>query len=229
MKAPSALSKLRRLLKLSLQLSTLPVARLTVRALSHPDRARAAYDHFTRPHPKYKLFRNKSMGMALIDLSGFTSSSAYLQAVDETGRGAPQSRKAESRGYLLRQIDRDGYLDDIEQINIAADQRQPSTVSDPFDGHEHCRYYGAFDAGGRLVAYCIVGLHGNFASADELVAYKNRDGVMYLMLTGIVCELIEERGVDYFMYDSFLEAKAGQRKFKRRLGFRPYRVRYDLA
>jgi hypothetical protein len=67
------------------------------------------------------------------------------------------------------------------------------------------------------------------ASADELVAYKNRDGVMYLMLTGIVCQLIEESGIDYFMYDSFLDAKAGQRKFKRRLGFRPYRVRYDLA
>jgi hypothetical protein len=49
------------------------------------------------------------------------------------------------------------------------------------------------------------------------------------MLAGIVCQLIEESGIDYFMYDSFLEAKAGQRKFKRRLGFRPYRVRYDLA
>jgi hypothetical protein len=230
MKAPSTFSKLRRLLKLSLQLSTLPVARLTFHAQSHPDRTRAAYDHFTRPHPKYKLFRNKSMGMALIDLSGFTSPSAYLQAVCEDGCGAPQSRKAESRGYLLRQIDRDGYLDDIEQISIAADnQRQPRTVTDPFDGHEHCRYYGAFDADGKLVAYCNVGLYGNFASADELVAYKNRDGVMYLMLTGIVCQLIEETGIDYFMYDSFLDAKAGQRKFKRRLGFRPYRVRYDLA
>jgi hypothetical protein len=229
MKAPSSFSKLRRLFKLSLQLSSLPVARLIFRAHSEPDRTRAAYDHFTRPHPKYKLFRNKSMGMALIDLSGFTSAEAYLEAVCEDVRGAPQSRKAESRGYALREIDRDGYLEDIAQINIDADQRQPKTVFDPFDGHERCRCYGAFDPGGRLVAYCNVGLYGNFASADELAAYKNRDGVMYLMLTGIVCQLIEERGIDYFMYDSFLEAKAGQRKFKRRLGFRPYRVRYDLA
>jgi hypothetical protein len=229
MKAPSALGKLRRLLKLSLHLSTLPVARLTFHAHSQPDRARAAYEHFTRPHRKYKLFRNKSMGMALIHLSSFGSRSAYLEVMSENGRASPQSRKAEERGYLLRQIDRASHLADIEQMNVASRQRQPSTLTDPYGASERCRCYGAFDAGGRLVAYCNVGLYGNFASADELAAYKNRDGVLYLMLTGIVCELIEERGVDYFMYDSFFGAKAGQRKFKRRLGFRPYRVRYELA
>jgi hypothetical protein len=229
MKAPSSFGKLRRLLKLSLQLSSLPVARLTFRAHSQPDRTRAAYEHFTRPHPKYRLFRNKSMGMALIDLTGFTSPSAYLEAACEDVRGGSQSRKAESRGYALREIDRERCREDIARINAAAEERQPRTVFDPFDGHEKCRCFGAFDADGRLVAYCNVGLYGNFASADELAAYKNRDGVLYLMLTGIVCQMIEEGGIDYFMYDSFLEAKAGQRKFKRRLGFRPYRVRYDLV
>jgi len=229
MKAPSALSKLRRLLKLSLHLSTLPVARLIFHADNHPDRARAAYEHFTRPHRKYKLFRNKSMGMALIHLSGFDSPTAYLEGMSKNGSASPHSRKAEERGYALRQIDRTSYLEDIEQMNVAAEERQPSTLSDPFGTHERCRCYGAFDANGRLVAYCNVGLYGNFASADELAAYKNRDGVLYLMLMGIVCELIEEHGIDYFMYDSFLGAKAGQRKFKRRLGFRPYRVRYELA
>jgi hypothetical protein len=113
--------------------------------------------------------------------------------------------------------------------NFAADQRQAKLLPDPSDAYERSRCYGAFNAGGQLVAYCNIGLYGNFASAEELVGYKNRDGMMYLMLAEIVCRLIEEDGIDYFMCDSFFDAKAGHRKFKRRLGFRPYRVRYALA
>jgi hypothetical protein len=228
MKAPGSLGKLRRVLKLGLQLSTLPVARLTIRPQSDPGQTRAAYDHFTRPHPKYKLFRHKSMGMALIDLSAYPSPSAYLEALSDAGATARQSRKAEERGYELREIDHAGYRSGIEEIRIAADECQAPLLASVGDAHEGSRCYGAFDAGGRLVACCRIGLYGNFASADELVGYKNRDGVMYLVLSGIACRLIEEGAVDYFMCDSFLDAKAGQRKFKRRLGFRPYRVRYAL-
>jgi hypothetical protein len=217
------------LLKLSLQLSTLPVAQLTIGAHRDPAHTRAAYDHFTRPHPKYKLFRHKSMGMALIELAAYPSPAAYLAALSVPGGRAPQSRKAAERGYQLREIDHDGYQGGMQEILVAADQRRLRLLSAALDAGERCRCYGAFDAEGRLVACCRVGLYGNFASAEELVGYKNRDGVMYLMLSGIVCRLIEEGGVDYFMCDSFLDAKAGQRKFKRRLGFRPYRVRYALA
>jgi hypothetical protein len=52
---------------------------------------------------------------------------------------------------------------------------------------------------------------------------------MYLLLLEIICRLIEEREVDYFMYDTFLGAQPGLRDFKRRVGFRPYRARYELV
>jgi hypothetical protein len=71
--------------------------------------------------------------------------------------------------------------------------------------------------------------YGNFAATDQLMGYKSQDGIMYLLLLTIICRLIEEREVDYFMYDTFLGAQPGLRDFKRRVGFRPYRARYELV
>jgi hypothetical protein len=51
---------------------------------------------------------------------------------------------------------------------------------------------------------------------------------MYLLLIEIICKLIEDSQVQYFMYDTFLGAREGLRNFKRRLGFQPYHVRYFL-
>jgi hypothetical protein len=234
MPLPSPISKLLRLLRLSMQLSTLPVARLFFRQQPNPEPIRAAYKHFTGRHPKYKVFRNRSMGMALLDLSRFGNSFAYMEAVGERGHAGPQGRKATLRGYRVREIDRRAHLDAIADINRFPEQRQgrPLDPASPLlagGDHGHLRCYGAFDKLGRLVAYCHVGFFGNFAAAEELVGYKNRDGVMYLMLTEIICQLIDEGKLEYFMYDAFLGARAGARKFKRRLGFEPYRVRYRLA
>ncbi|MFL6672679.1 MAG: hypothetical protein ACJ8LG_05220 [Massilia sp.] len=222
------------MLRLSIQLSTLPVARLCFRPQANPEPIRAAYKHFTGPHPKYKVFRNKSMGMALLDLSRFGNSFAYLEAVGERGYAGPQGRKAKLRGYRVREIDRLAHLDEIAHINQSPEQRQgrPLSHASPLlalGDPRHLRCYGTFNQHGRLVAYCHVGFFGNFATAEELAGYKNRDGVMYLMLTEIICQLIEEGKLEYFMYDAFLGARAGARKFKRRLGFQAYRVRYMLA
>ena len=62
-----------------------------------------------------------------------------------------------------------------------------------------------------------------------MLGYYNRDGVMYFLLKEIVCSLIEEGQVDYLMYDMLLGGRAGLREFKRRAGFAPYRVHYELA
>ena len=88
--------------------------------------------------------------------------------------------------------------------------------------------YGTFDSEGRLAAYCCFGRYGNFAATDKLMGYKNQDGAMYLLLLKIICQLIKDRSLHYFMYDTYLGAKPGLQDFKRRLGFRPYRAKYLL-
>ncbi len=52
---------------------------------------------------------------------------------------------------------------------------------------------------------------------------------MYLLLVDIICLLIKENQVEYFMYDTFLGAQPGLRHFKQRIGFAPYRVSYSIA
>ena len=236
METPELFAKLMDRARLAVQLARLPVARLRFEESLHPEDIRSAHADFTRPHPRFKVFRNKTMGIALIDLAAFAGkASAYLETVRRTGYAGPQSRKAAARGYRLRPIDRNDHVDEIHAINTSCGERQGRPMDASYlvkkiryDNLPHYACYGVFDRHGRLAAYCSVVRYGNFVSTDQLMGYKNNDGIMYLLLSTIACRLIEERDVDYFMYDTFLGAQQGLRDFKRRNGFSPYRVRYEL-
>jgi hypothetical protein len=235
MKTPATLQTLRDLFDLGLQLATLPVAKLCFHTQLHPQHVRAVYENFTRPHPRSKVFRNKSLGVALVDLTHFASPSAYLESLRQCGRAGQEGRRARARGYRIQVIDRNDHVDDIHAINTSSEMRQGRPM-DPayrqkrlhFEPHPHFRCYGVFSAQDQLVAYCNVAYFGNFATADQLLGYKNQDGVMYMLLADIICELIDERRLNYFMYDTYFGAKPGMRAFKRRFGFRPYRARYAI-
>lgn len=219
------------------QLACLPVARLRFEQHINPDAIRRAHALFTRPHARYKIFGNKTMGIALIDLRQFAGDAFnYLETVRRSGHAGPQSRKAATRGYRLRAIDRNEHIDEIHAIHMSSDERQGRPMDEQYrvrktryDTEAHLECHGVFDARDRLVAYCSMGRYGNFVATDQLMGYKGQDGIMYLLLLTIVCRLIEQRGIDYFMYDTYLGAKPGLQDFKRRVGFRPYRARYELA
>ena len=71
-------SKLSQLFNLALDISKLPVARLEFRLDLNPDSVRRMHAHFTKPHPRYKIFQNKSLGAALVDLKGFADPDEYM-------------------------------------------------------------------------------------------------------------------------------------------------------
>jgi len=228
-------ARLREFARLVTEISALPVAHLRFDLAAHPEQRRM-YDLFTKRHPRFKIVRNKTLGIALVDLSHFRSTQEYLRLVRFRGHAGPQRKKALALGYTVREIDRNAFIDDIHAINVSAPVRQGR----PMDHHyrvkkvafEQPRYvvtYGVLDACNRLVAYCVVGFYGNFAATDQLLGYKTRHGIMYLLLAEIICQLIERHRLDFFMYDTFLGAKPGLRDFKRRTGFRPYRARYSIA
>ena len=237
METPELVTKLMEHARLALELARLPVVRLRFEQGRNPEGIRNAHALFTRPHPRYKMFRNKTMGIALIDLTAFGGHpGGYLHTVRRSGHAGPQSRKAAARGYQLRRIDRNEHIDEIHAIHTSCEQRQGRPMDQSYrvkrrayEDASHFECHGVFDATGRLVAYCSMGRYGNFAATDQLMGYKNQDGIMYLLLLSIVCRLIEERELDYFMYDTFLGAQPGLRDFKRRVGFRPYRARDELV
>jgi hypothetical protein len=221
------------------QIIKLPVARLCFCSRINPDDVNSTYRYFTKPHPKYKLFKNKSLGAALIELDTFESRSGYLQKINKPSKSsaAYYARKARSRGYTVDEIDRNKFIDDIHEINISAEIRQGKRMNASYtekrgyyEPKRNFKYYGVLDANGKLAAYCDVGFYGNFALLSRLLGHRDllNDGVMYLMLAEIICRLIHEKSTNYVMYDTFFGAQPGLQLFKTKLGFRPYRVKYSL-
>ena len=235
MRAPQLLHRMIGLGKLCVEIATLPVAVLHFRTQLHPAHIRTVHAYFTKPHPKYKVFKNKALGAALVNLSAFATGSEFLASLKHLGNAAAHRKKALARGHRLCEIDRNTLVDAIHRINVSCAVRQGRPMDSAYvekrhhyDALAHYRYYGVFDRQGTLVAYCNLGVFGNFAVTDQLLGFRNNDGAMYLLLTEITCKLIEERTVKYLMYDTLFGAMAGLRAFKRRLGFQPYRARYCI-
>lgn len=227
--------KLSRLCKLAFEAINLPLVKLDFRHNTDVPDISEMFRHFTKPHPRYKLIRNKSVGMALVNLNNFPDRGTYLSSVSRKDQGAYHGKRALRRGYKFLEIDRNSYIDDIHAINTSSTERQgrpmdPAYFEKPqhYEKKPHFRYFGVLNSDGMLVAYCNIATYGNFAATDRLLGYKNNDGIMYLLLVEIICQLIDDSKVQYFMYDTFLGAQEGLRNFKRRLGFQPYRIRYSI-
>ncbi len=131
--------------------------------------------------------------------------------------------------------DRNDFLDDIYAINTSVAERQGRPMDDAYMARPaplvklaHQRFFGVLDGHGRLAAYCSLGVYGNFAATNQLLGYRNGDGTMYLLLADIIAQFIEAGDISYFMYDTYLGARPGLQDFKRRLGFKPYRIRYSI-
>ena len=93
--------------------------------------------------------------------------------------------------------------------------------------------FGVVDSNGVLKAYLCVRICGEVACMERLLGHADalEDGVMYLVVSGVVEWLIQERAVtgrpQWLMYDMFPGALPGLRTFKHVIGCRPYRVSWS--
>jgi hypothetical protein len=213
----------------------LPVATLNFHSQLDPSGIPQAYRYFTKPHPKYRVIQNKSVGAALIDLHASADQENYLEQIRGKNRGAFHAKRARTRGYVVAEIERNNYIDEIHAINTSVDVRQGRPM-DPhylqkvtqFEKLPNFKYFGVFDAKGKLMAYANLGIYGDFCAFSQVIGYRNNDGIMHLMVVDIVCGLIGEGTLNYVMYDTYFGAQPGLRQFKLALGFKPYRVKYRL-
>jgi hypothetical protein len=217
------------------QVLSLPRADLCFDARIEPDDIPATYRYYTKPHPRYKLIGNKTIGAALIDLARFPAPTGYLDAIQGKNRGAWHARRARARGYVCREIERNDYVDAIHAINTSLDTRQGRPMDSKyldkttrFERLPHFEYYGVLDGEGKLVAYANIARYGNFSAFSQLIGLRNNDGIMHLLIVDIITRLIERQHVRYVMYDTFFGAQSGLQHFKRIVGFEPYRVKYSL-
>ena len=236
MKLADIAQEFSRLLRAGAEIPRMPRAQLDFHSKIHPEHIGETHKAFTKPHPRYRLIKNKTVGIALIDLRKFKTAEDYLDTVRKKDYAGYQARRAAARGYQVCQIERNRFIDDIHDINNSVEMRQGRPMDDAyriketsFEDHPHFAYFGVMDKQGKLAGYCNVAVLGNFAATQRLLGYKNSDGFMYLLLTEIVCSLIEQKTVSFLMYDTYLGAQPGLREFKRKLGFHPYLARYSLA
>ena len=225
----------RRYVCLGLTVIRLPKARLRFNTCISPVKITSAYSLFTKPHARFPMIKNKTMGIALIDLSNFNSSADYVATVKKKDFAGHHGRQAKRRGYSVRPIDRNHHVAEIFRINNSAEQRQGRSMDKNYrqletryDDSPPYQTYGVFNDDGILMGYCCIGIYGNFAATDRLMGIKSADGIMYLLLLEIVCDLIDKSALDYFMYDTYLGAQPGLRSFKRRIGFQPNRASYTI-
>jgi hypothetical protein len=224
-----------RLIALGMAALRCPRARLIFRTDRAAPKIRATYAVFNRRHARLPLIRNKTMGIALINLRQFGSAADYLATVKKKDLAGHHSRQARQRGYSVRRIDRNAHIAEIFRIHRSSATRQGRPMDQRYlqletryDDSEPLQVLGVFNADNILMGYCCFGIYGNFAATDRLLGIKNGDGIMYLLLLEIICSLIDQSQLDYFMYDTFLGAQPGLRSFKQRIGFQPYRVSYAL-
>ncbi len=228
-------NKLSQLCELVRTIIGLPVAQLEFRRdLNPPDVARM-HKHFTKRHPRYLVFQNKSLGAALVDLSRFGSGDEYMGTVAGSNSAAEHTRKARRKGYQVVEIDRNHYIDQIHEINNSVETRQGRPMDEAYrtkvthyPNEKNYTYVGVLNPAGKLVSYMEFGLYGNFVAIERLMGLRNNDGVMHLMLTDTVSRLIEERKARYLMYDTFFGAGAGMQKFKTLFGFTPHRAKFSI-
>jgi hypothetical protein len=228
-------SKLSQLFKLAIDIRKLPVARLESRLDMNPEDVLRMHAHFTKPHPKYKIFQNKSLGAALVDLKRHASPDHYMDSIKGRNSAEHHARKARSRGYVVAEIDKNDFVDELYEINTSLDSRQGRPMDEAyrqkqarFEPEKNYKYFGVLNPAGKLTAYGDVGFYGNFVAFNRLLGLRNNDGAMHLMVTEIICQMIESRTYGYLMYDTFFGASPGLRTFKTMLGFEPYRAKYSL-
>ncbi|MCX6312177.1 MAG: hypothetical protein NT084_11150 [Bacteroidetes bacterium] len=205
--------------------------------LDHSEEGHRLFRAFTRLHPRYLIFRQKTIGVALIKLNDFENSEAYTKSVNGKNSAAYFSRKATRAGYTFKSIDANVLTDAIFEINSSAGSRQGREMDDSYKKkldypvNENNLYFGVFKDN-LLVSYLWVVKSGELAVLNRLLGHADHlnDGIMYFMVTSYVeNELTQNGRTRFVMYDTFFGAGDGLKMFKTRCGFNPYRVKWKQS
>ena len=225
---------LKKVSQLVTELRRLPRVAVT---LSGNLEAERLYRQFTRPHPRYRLIRNKTWGVGLLKLP--PDSAAYLRGREMQAVRTNRS-KALAAGFRFEIVRARDYFSDVYDVNASLDQRQGRQMDSGFVDRDRVRaycdqagqLYAVLDREGRLRGYAHVIVAGEVALLNRLLGHgADLDkGIMYLCLSEIVRVMCEFRAASgsplWLMYDTIFGAERGLRYFKERLGFKPYHVRW---
>ncbi len=192
------------------------------------------------PHPKWRLVAAMEWGVALTLLPERFDD--YFMLIEASARR--NYKKAQRHGCICRGIDYNHHLAEIAAIRASTPIRQ-GRVSEAFlhgevkpcanppsrSGLHAYPYFGVF-LNDQLVAYAGCAVMGEVALIEHIYGHADYQalGVTPMLVIGIAEAIIRAHpAVRYFGYGTFFGAAREMQRFKRKLGFYPHRVRWNLG
>ncbi len=205
--------------------------------MSGDERCRDLFEAFTRRHARWRLIQNKAWGVALIRLPDTVEE--YQRQISRLARR--RIKHAREAGHVVTRIDPLSRVAEVLAVNRSASERQGRPMHPAYFDEQVVRDYlgrtadvfGVVDAAGVLQAYLCVRPCGEVACMERLLGHAGAldDGVMYLLVLGVVEWLIQVRAESgrpsWLMYDMFPGASPGLRHFKHVIGCEPFRVSWS--
>lgn len=189
---------------------------------------------------KFPLAKQDQYGVALCVLPA--TFDEYFMAIEASGRR--NVRKAKKNGYSFERIRFNDHLDGVKAIWQSADVRQgqvpdyvakgqvkPSQNPETKTNVHDYPYFGVLKDG-ELVAYAGCLVAGDLCAIEQIYGhaeYQNQ-GVVPMVITGIVGYALEHYPkVKVYTYDNFFGASETLRRFKKKFGFVPHKVKWVLG
>jgi hypothetical protein len=198
------------------------------------------YNESQKLHPRLLLIKKYQFGMAFCNLPGEFSN--YLKLIEPSA--CRNYKKAKRNKYVFNQIIFNDYLKDIQEIRQSTDIRQ-GKISKAFlqNNVQPCMnpisqsyihdypYFGVL-LNNKLVAYAGCLISGEMCMIEHIYGHYayEKDGIVPMLIIEIVNYILTHYPkVHFYGYGTFFGAKLQMRRFKRKFGFIPYRVIWNLG
>ena len=227
-------------LKLIKEILTLPKVTIEIIDNDTSGEVEDLYKYFSKRHPKYKIIRNKTLGVMLFNIP--KTKEEYESKISGKNSVMYYSRRCTKLGYYTDYFIKNKHLDDMYDINVSSDNRQGRSMSKQYleevpkeEKKEAVSYFGAFTSDKKLVGYIRIINTPNLYVISQLLGhdkYQN-DNIMYLILHDLIISLIEKNKDNnkevYLMYDTYFGGSQGIKLYKKRHAFKPYKVKWKYS
>lgn len=224
-------------LKIVKQIVSLPKVKIDIIDTDKTGEINELYKYFTKPHPKYKIFKNKTLGVMLFEIP--KNLDDYEKQI--TGKNSVKyfSKRCLKLGYYTDYFIKNEHLDEMYEINTSAKYRQGRTMSShylekvPEEDEKDCvSYFGVFTSSNKLVGYIKLVKTQKLYIISQILGHHDyqNDHIMYLIIHDLIVSLIDENSnkdyLVYLMYDTFFGGTDGIKLYKKRHQFKPYKVKW---
>ncbi len=227
-----------KIIKIVKQICSLPKKTIQIVDTGVNNEIEETYKYFVKWHPKYKIIKNKTIGVMLYDIP--KNLSQYEKEISGKNSVSYYSRRCQKFGYYTKYFKQPEHLKELYEINSSSIERQGKKMSasylnklDPEKDFENIKYFGVFSKDNILVGYIRLVVTPKIFIVSKILGHKSylKDNIMYLLLHNLIIDLIENNShtIDQqvIMYDTLFGASEGLKLFKKRNCFKPYKVKWE--